>query len=296
MNTRKFSILLVAALLVSLIGSLRAPLPVLAASTLSFTPSSISFGNVYVGTMSTWKDVTIKNIGSVDVTLGKLTASANFKIKPGTCTQFLVLAPDTTCIFSVLFAPLSIAYLTGTANIPSDADNPLYTVPLAGYGIGTNLLAQAFFSYPFTKPIPWREGPNTLDINRLLDCSVWVSPICSIVMRGSSLNLNQFIWQSKAVVGEVGDTYVFILSSKAREVPVDGIYRMEVELLNTYNQRVGFKAVNFINGTHRWQTPVGTITATRQYIWLIFRFRLRKTSGTAWFDNAILAKLPRTGQ
>lgn len=292
MNTRKFSIALIAALMISALGVLQAPQPVLAASSLSFTPSSIAFGSIYVGTNSVWKDITIKNTGSVNVTLGKLTVSGNFKINPGTCTQYLVLAPGATCIFSVLFAPLSIAYLTGTANIPSDADNPLYTLPLTGYGIGTNLLAQAYFSYPFTKPLPWHEGPNTLNINQLIDCSVWVSPICSVTMRGSSLNISQVIWQSKAVVGEIGDKYVFILSSKARDVPSGGTYRMEVELLNTYNQRVGFKAVNFNNGTHRWQTPVGTITATQQFIWVIFRFRFQKTTGTAWFDNAVLVKVP----
>ena len=35
-----------------------------------------------------------------------------------------------------------------------------------------------------------------------------------------------------------------------------------------------------------------TITATEEYSWVIFRFTLQKPSGTAWFDNAELIKLP----
>lgn len=278
--------------MISAIGALHSPLPVQAASTLYITPSYYYFGNITVGTKTPPKDFIIRNTGSVNVILGHLTITGDFRLRLGTCTTGLVLLPGQTCTFSAFFVPLSIAYQTGTIYIPSDADNPLYTVSINGYGTGTNLLKSPNFDLPLTKPIPWREGPNVPEVTDLLDCSVWVSPMCSVRMQGNSRNILQTISQAIARVGEVGDKYSFILTSKSKSIPYTGIYSVEVELLNTYNQRVGRKVVYFNGGTHNWQTAVGYIQAANQYTWVVFRFTLKELSGTAWFDNAILVKIP----
>ncbi len=99
------------------------------------------------------------------------------------------------------------------------------------------------------------------DILDLLDCSVWISPMCSVRMQGRldiyGNPLLQTISQAVARVGAVGDKYAFVLSSKSSAVPLAGLYSVEVELLNTYNQVVGRRVVNFRTGTHTWQTVVG---------------------------------------
>lgn len=294
---RKLYPLLIAALLVSAIGVLQSPLPVSAVSgTLSFTPSFVSFGSVTVGTRSKPVDVIVKNSGTVNVTLGKLTITGEFKLKIGTCALGVVLMPTQTCTFSVIFAPLSIASKSGTVSIPSDAANPLYTVNMSGSGSGTNLLKSANFDLPLTKPIPWREGPNVPDVLDLLDCSVWISPMCSLRMQGRldiyGDPLLQTVSQAVARVGAVGDKYTFVLSSKSSTIPLAGLYGVQVILMNTYNQVVGRQVVNFRTGTHPWQTVVGTITATETHTWVIFRITFRQASGRAWFENAILVKVP----
>ena len=294
---RKLYPLLIAALLVSAIGALQSPVPVRAVSgSLSFTPSFVSFGSITVGTRSKPVDVIVKNTGTVNVTLGRLTIAGEFKLKIGTCTIGVVLMPTQTCTFSVIFAPLSIASKTGTVSIPSDATNPLYTINMSGTGSGTNLLKSANFDLPLTKPIPWREGPNVPDILDLLDCSVWISPMCSVRMQGRldlyGNPLLQTISQGVARVGAVGDKYTFVLSSKSSAVPLTGLYSVQVILLNTYNQVVGRQVVNFRHGTHTWQTVVGNITATETHTWVVFRIIFRQASGRAWFDNAILVKVP----
>ena len=291
---RKFSTLLIAAILISALGALQSPLPAQAAtSTLSFTPASLFFSSQIVGTRSSAVNITIKNTSAAaNVTLGHLTISGEFRLRLGTCTTGLVLLPAQTCIFSVVFAPLAIAYRTGTVSIPSDATNPLYTVSLSGYGTGTNLLKSPGFDLPLTKPIPWKEGPNVPSVQDLLDCSIWVSPMCSVRMQGRTSPILQTLSQAVARVGAVNDKFSFLLTSKSKSIPIGGIYRVEVELLNTYNQVVGSKTVNFNTGTHGWQTAAGTIIASKQYTWVVFRITLQETSGIAWFDNAILVKIP----
>jgi hypothetical protein len=93
-------------------------------------------------------------------------------------------------------------------------------------------------------------------------------------------------------VGAVNDKYAFVLSSKSSAVPVGGLYSVEVELLNTYNPVVGRKTLYFKTGTHTWQTLAGTFVAQNTHTWVVFRITYRKTSGRAWFDNAILVKVP----
>jgi hypothetical protein len=292
---RKFYSLLIISLLISAIGTFQAPTPVGAGTgSLSFTPSYVYFTSQTVGTKSTPVDVTIKNTGSANVTLGRLTATGEFILRVGECTNGKVIAPTQTCIFKVIFAPLSIAYKSGVVTIPSDAANPLYTISLSGYGAGTNLLVSPNFEFPLIKPIPWEVSPYVAGLTYFLDCSVWVSPICSVRLRGSSYNSThaQSIYQARGLVGTTGDKYAFLLSSKARDIPTGGVYLVEVVLMNAYNQVVGSKTINLNTGTHDWQTVAGTIRATTQYAWVVFRFTLGEAGGTAWFDNAILVKIP----
>lgn len=289
---RKFSLLLVTAVLISTFGAIQTSTSVQAASTLSFAPTSYTFPSTIVGTRSAPKEFSIKNTGSVDVILEHLSVVGDFRLKAGTCTTGMVLVPNQTCTFNVVFAPLAITYRTGIVYVPSNADNPLYTIPVNGYGTGTNLLKSPNMDFPFSKPNPWRVEPTVPTIEEILDCSVWVSPLCSLRLRGSTQNNRISFWQAVRTIGEIGHRYAFILTSKAKAVPISGIYRMEVELLNTYNQRVGYKEVIFKTGTHDWKTQAGTIKATQQFIWVVYRISFQKTGGTAWFDNAILVKIP----
>jgi hypothetical protein len=286
--------LLIATLLVTVMGVFQAAAPVKAntsSATLSFTPTSLNFGNQITGTTSAWQKVTIKNTGTVNITLGKLSIIGEFGLSAKNCNG-KTLAPTDACVFSVRFSPLTAVSKTGAVSVPSNASISPYTVSLSGYGItGTNLLLSPSFDFPLIKPLPWEDPTNTFTFAQVWDCSISLSPFCSIRFSGSSNNL-QSLTQAISRAGKIGDKYVFLLSSQAKNIPAGGQYKVEVRLLNMYNQVVGAKSVNFPDGTHGFKTVAGTITAHAQYSWVVFQFFLQKTSGTAWFDDARLISTP----
>jgi hypothetical protein len=73
---------------------------------LTFTPSSLSFGNVPLAT-SVSKTVTIKNIGSTSLTLTSITGSGYFTVVPsGTTPCGTTLAAGKSCTVTSTFIPL----------------------------------------------------------------------------------------------------------------------------------------------------------------------------------------------
>lgn len=289
---RKIHSLLIAALLIAAIGALQAPMPAQALSgAISFSPTSLFFSSTYVGTKSTALTVTVKNNLGWDLNIYKLTITGEYKFKTNNCA-WVTLPPSATCTFSVIFTPVGLGNRTGSVTVANAVSTTDDKITLSGTGAGTNLLQQPNFDYPFTKPLPWKDGPGELKVPQSLDCSISVSPFCSVRLKGSALNIENKIHQSVARAGLIGDQYVFLLSSKAKEVPVGGQYKVEVILMNLYNQVVGSSTLNFGTGTHGFQTALGRIRAKSQYTWIIFRFTFQETSGVAWFDNAILVKLP----
>jgi hypothetical protein len=290
---RKINFLLIAALLVTAWGTFQFTIPARALSgALSFTPTYLYYGNLTVGTTSAALTVTVKNISGANLKLGRLTVTGEFILNASDC-QGKLLIPNQTCVFKVRFAPTTAAYKTGFVTVPNDVSPSADTVSLSGYGItGTNILHSPNFDFPFSKPIPWKDGPNPLAIPDALDCSVSVSPLCSVKLTGNSYNFVHAVAQALPRVGLIGDKYLFRLSSKARGIPAGGQYKVEVLLMNMYNVVVGSETLHFTTGTHEFETVTGTIRARAQYTWVVFRFTLQKTGGTAWFDNAQLIVIP----
>lgn len=297
---RHFRILTIAALIVLTVGTLQSVIPAGAINrySISTTPTYLYFGNLIVGTTSPAQTVKITNTGSTSVILGTLsvtttTATQEFVLRAAGCNG-KTLAPSEYCEFTVAFKPSSLGYKSGSVNIPNSESATPTLISLSGYGIsGTNLLLAPNFDLPITKPIPWKGNPKeALYLPTSLDCSISVSPLCSVRLRGTPLNYAQSFSQSIGRAGAIGDRYLFRLSSRARGIPADGQYKVEVLLLNMYNRIVGSKVINFNIGTHGFQTVTGSITAKAQYSWVVFRFTLQKSGGTAWFDNAQLIYLP----
>jgi hypothetical protein len=264
---------------------------------LSTSPTSLNFGNIIAGTTSPPQTVTVKNLGSSNVTLGTLYKTiairSEFILRAVNCNG-KTLAPTQSCTFTVAFAPKTIGYKTGSVVIPSDDPVSPNTITITGTGItGTNLLRYPNFELPMTKPLPWRVKFETISFSLFsaLDCSISVSPLCSVRLSGNPYTTKS-IAQGVYHMGLIGDSYLFRLSSRARDIPAGGQYGVEVQLLNMYNQIVGIKTVNFTDGTHEFETATGIITARAQYSWIVFRFVLQKNSGTAWFDNAQLIDIP----
>jgi hypothetical protein len=99
---------------------------------LSASPSSISFGSVFVGN-STSQSVTLTNTGNTNVTVSSVTATgAGFSVSG--ISLPLTLTPGQTSTFSVQFLPAAAGAVTGSVSVVSNATNSPATVTLSGDG------------------------------------------------------------------------------------------------------------------------------------------------------------------
>jgi hypothetical protein len=108
------------------------------AGALGANPSSLSFGNVQVGSNST-RTVTITNTGGQTVNVSAASASGTGFSINGITPPFS-LTSGQRLTFNVVFAPTTASNATGSVSITSDASNPTLAVPLSGTGTAAGQL------------------------------------------------------------------------------------------------------------------------------------------------------------
>jgi len=124
-----------------------------AAASVTRTPSSLSFGNVQLGTASTPQAVTITNNGGAPVQLALSIASSQFS-QTGTCPVApAALASGANCVANVRFVPTgSTGTKNGTLTVTPIGNNSLQqTVGLSG-------TASSFSPPVITAPAPTGSG------------------------------------------------------------------------------------------------------------------------------------------
>ena len=104
----------------------------LAQGSLAPSPSSLSFGNVQVGTHQQLSE-TLTNSGGVNVNISQATISGTGFSMSG-LNPPLVLTPGQHYTFTVTFTPLSTGTDSGNVAIVSNASNPNLSIPLSGTG------------------------------------------------------------------------------------------------------------------------------------------------------------------
>ena len=103
-----------------------------AASSLSPSSSTVSFGSVSLGSPAT-ESVVLTDAGSSNVTISSISiAGANFSVKSGAA---VTLTPNQTTTISMAFAPTATGSAQGTLSVVSDASNPKMNITLTGTGI-----------------------------------------------------------------------------------------------------------------------------------------------------------------
>jgi len=102
----------------------------------SVTPSSLSFGNVAINTLSTQQTVTITNTGTGTVTISNITVTGQFA-QSQTCVG--TLDPGLSCPIQVQFSPTSAGAQSGSLIITDTAPNSPETVTLSGTGVAPTL-------------------------------------------------------------------------------------------------------------------------------------------------------------
>jgi len=101
--------------------------------TLTASPTSLSFGNVTVGSRTTLP-VVVTSTGSASVTVSQVTITgAGFYISGPSLPLVLAAGKNTT--FSVTFAPATVGTVTGKVSVVSNASNSPAITSLSGTGV-----------------------------------------------------------------------------------------------------------------------------------------------------------------
>lgn len=116
------------------------------------SPSSLAFGERFVGTTSPTQAVTVTNSGSASLAIGSVTlaggdASHYSKTTDGCSGASIV--PGASCSVGVAFAPTSTGAKSASVSIPSNAPGSPHAVPLTGTGVQAGLsLSTTSLTYP----------------------------------------------------------------------------------------------------------------------------------------------------
>ncbi len=165
-------------------------------SSITVSPTSLTFGGQLVGTSSTPQSVTLSNTGSNSVTINSIGASGDFS-QTNTCGTSL--AGNSSCTISVTFTPTASGTRTGTLTISDSSGTQ--TVGLTGtgtsnvsltpvtlnfgnVGVGNSSSPQAFTlsngnSTTLTSIGVSLSGTNAADFTQTNNCGTSLAPSAS---------------------------------------------------------------------------------------------------------------------
>ena len=108
---------------------------------ISFSPTSLKWSKVAVGTTSGAKKVVVSNSGTATLTISSIATTGDFALvtvtktkKVTPCTNGIALAPAATCEIKVDFTPAQTGALTGDVNFTDNASGSPQSVALSGTG------------------------------------------------------------------------------------------------------------------------------------------------------------------
>jgi Putative Ig domain/Abnormal spindle-like microcephaly-assoc'd, ASPM-SPD-2-Hydin len=98
----------------------------------SLSPTSLTFASQILGSLSGGQKVTVTNIGTANLTIGSITATANFN-ETDTCIG-VNIAPHGTCAITVRFDPTVPGVTTGAITLTDNAGGSPQLVSVSGTG------------------------------------------------------------------------------------------------------------------------------------------------------------------
>jgi Abnormal spindle-like microcephaly-assoc'd, ASPM-SPD-2-Hydin len=139
---------------------------------LASTPSSVTFGNVAVGTSGS-ASVSLSNSGSASVTIGQVNVTGTgFTMVGSPAGQ--TIQPGQSISFTTKFAPTSAGNATGTISVASNAPNSPMTIPLTGAGTQP-ALAITPASVSFGNVVVGATGSVSVNLSNTGSASVTIS-------------------------------------------------------------------------------------------------------------------------
>jgi hypothetical protein len=191
------------------------------------------------------------------------------------------------------FKPTAYGALSGTLTINSDAVNDPVVISLDAIGLpGTQLVTKggSFEQDNDNNGIPdfWNTtGLTSLDgqSNQYAKHGIYSMKIAG--QSGVTKTLKQTIVQN----GSAGDDFLYVLWSKALNVPGGFKYRTQVSFYNG-NTLVERRIKDYTSGTHDWEYRWLPITVSGNYTRIEVEIIYSLASGTVWFDSDSLKWAP----
>jgi len=140
---------------------------------LTVNPASLSFGNQFLNSASASQSVTVKNIGTANITMTSIVPSSSFS-ETDNCPGSL--AGGASCQVNVVFQPTTLGAVSGTLTLTdSDSSSP-QTVSLSGTGVQP-LVTLLPASLTFSTPQGGTSAAQTLTLANNGTVSVSISSI-----------------------------------------------------------------------------------------------------------------------
>lgn len=152
----------------------------IAPATASVSPSSISFGDVVVGTESTAQTVTVSNTGGSTLHINSLLVSGDpdFFTLSNNCVGGPGVAPGGTCSAQVVFFPHSAGVGSATLTITSDAINNPVSVSISGTGVNPPLASVSPSATSFgNQPVGTQSPLQTLTVSNTGGVTLHISSL-----------------------------------------------------------------------------------------------------------------------
>jgi hypothetical protein len=251
---------------------------VAASTAVTLTPTSLSFGNQTVGTVSDSQTVTITNTGTSILSISKIDTSSGDYLQTNTCAAVQnLLDVGQSCSVSVSFQPTASGGRNGTLSVYDNASGSPQTVALSGIGVAvftlsssastsTILAGSASVTFPITATAPSSfTGNITLGCPASLTCSF--SPATILAGQTSTLTVSSltaaltspFNFNVAGISGSQSTTVALtiLLADYSLSVtpPLDTIvsgapasYTVALTPTNGFNRQVQFSCTNLPAG------------------------------------------------
>jgi hypothetical protein len=181
---------------------------------------------------------------------------------------------------------------SGFIRLAYDGNNPPFKLKASGTGIaGEQKLVNGSFEIDSNHdkvPDGWFKS-STWIARDGRDCAVSRSANCSVKLTGTG-NIKTLAYTFN-ISGKAKDDYLLTLWSKASNVPVHALYRVQLiffsgkDIVSTLTQDFATDAHDFIRQMLAFTTP-GTYTR------VVVRIQYKAASGSVWFDDASLKYAP----
>lgn len=103
--------------------------------TAAFSPTALNFASQNIGTLSAVKTMTLKNTGTVALSLAAAPAASGDFASSGTCAAGVSYAPGATCTANVVFKPTASGTRSGALSIRVNGAASTISIPLSGSGV-----------------------------------------------------------------------------------------------------------------------------------------------------------------